>query len=122
VTQYEDVEENISSDVADTPQEIEEAKEAIQDSLETRSGDYSLIVKTKYSAEKTQKLFRTFDASATLEPLYEIGGKNYFEITIAEDSIFRQEMMEDIEQGILPESYLGIEVVQPEVFGVEDIT
>jgi len=37
VTEYEDVEENIDSEVADTPAELEEAMEAIQESLETES-------------------------------------------------------------------------------------
>ena len=61
VTEYEDATENISQEVASTPQEKKEAAETLQDSLETRSGDYSIIVKTKHSPEKTRKLFHTFD-------------------------------------------------------------
>jgi hypothetical protein len=118
VTEYEDTTENISEEVADTPIEIQEAKETIQESLETQSGDYSIIVKTKHSEAKTKKLFHTFDKSIVLASLYSIDDLNYLEVTIPEDSLFRQEMLEDIESGILPETYLGIEVVLPEVFSI----
>lgn len=50
--------------------------------------------------------------------MYEVSGENYFEVFLREDSIFRQEMMEDIDKGILPESFLGIKIVLPEVFSV----
>ena len=122
VTQYEDVVDNISTDVADTPDEIEQATETLQDSLETKSWDYSIIIKTKHDFQKTLKLFHTFDTGIVLETLYDIDGVNYFEVGISEDSLFRQEMFEDIEKGILPETYLWIEIVLPEVFGIEQDT
>lgn len=97
VTHYEDLEDNISHDVADTPQEIEQALDTIQDSLQTSSGDYSIIVKTQYNISKLQSLFAKFDDSTQVEHMYLLDGENYYEVFLESDSIFRQEMLEDIE-------------------------
>jgi len=119
VTKYENVEDNISETVADTLEEKAQAVEAIQDSLETKSWDYTIMIKTKYNALQTIKLLKKFDPKLRLNFLYSNTQENYFEITVDEDSLFKQEMLEDIENGDIPESFLGIEIVQPEVFSIE---
>ncbi|MDA9129244.1 S8 family serine peptidase [Candidatus Gracilibacteria bacterium] len=121
VTEYEDVEESIDSEVADTPAKLEDAMESIQDSMETESGDYSIIVRSTKTQSEVQKLFATFDTETRIEEMYESDGKNYFEVFLAEDSIFKQEMLEDIELGILPENFLGVEIILPEVFGINEL-
>ena len=118
ITEYEDVEDNINSEVADTPAEVEEALETIQDSMETESGDYSIIVRSTKTQTEVQSLFATFDTHTKIEEMYEADGKNYFEVFLAEDSLFREEMLEDIESWILPETFLWVEIVLPEVFGI----
>jgi len=121
VTSYEDVEDTISADVADTPDKRQAAMETIQDSLETESGEYSIIVKTSYSKKKTQSLFAKFDDDTKVVFMYESESKNYMEIFLQEDSIFRQEMLQDIESGILPETFAGIQIVLPEVYSIGEI-
>lgn len=117
-TEYEDIEKNISSDVAASQKEKKQALEVIQDSLEDNNGDYSIIVKTKYSHQKAKKLFATFDEAIKMEEMYEVDGEKYYEVFIDKDSVFRKEMLEDIESGILPETFVGIKIVLPEVFGI----
>lgn len=121
-TQYEDVEKNISSDVAKTTKEKKEAAKTIQDSLKSKNGDYSIIIRTKYSKSKVRKLFETFDPTIKLEKMYELDGETYFEVFIDKESIFRKEMLEDIESGILPETFIGIKIVLPEVYGISEIS
>ena len=84
--------------------------EAIQDSLETESGDYSIIVRSPRDLAYIMKMFASFDDDTKIESLYTADAKNYFEVFLGKDSIFRQEMLEDIESGILPESFVGIEI------------
>ena len=122
VIEYEDVEDNIDSEVAGTPAEIEEALETIQESMETKTWDYSIIVRSNKSEWEVSKLFQTFDLNTRIEFMYESGGENYFEVFLDEDSIFRQEMLEDIESGILPEVFLWVEIILPEVFGINTPT
>jgi hypothetical protein len=42
-------------------------------------------------------------------------------VLLKKDSIFVQEMLGDIKRGILPESFIGIQIVLPEVFAIEGI-
>ena len=87
VTKYENVEDNISETVADTLEEKAQAVEAIQDSLETKSWDYTIMIKTKYNALQTIKLLKKFDPKLRLNFLYSNTQENYFEITVDEDSL-----------------------------------
>ncbi len=126
-TKTEDIEESISSEVADTAWEKAEAVETMQESLETNSGDYSIIMKTSYDRSTLKELFDKFDSDIQIDFLYDAEDQNYYEVFIDEDSIFRQEMLEDIEAGILPENFFGVEIVFPEVFSIwnlegEDLT
>jgi len=50
--------------------------------------------------------------------LYNDDSKNYFEVLILKNSIFAQEILEDIQSGNIPESFLAIEIVKPEVFSI----
>jgi hypothetical protein len=50
--------------------------------------------------------------------MYSAGNEDYYEVSLEEDSIFRKEMLQDVEEGILPETFVGIEIVLPEVFGI----
>ena len=122
VTEYEDASENISEDVASNWIEKWQAKSALRDSLQTADGDYSIIVRSAKSLPSVLRLFHKFDTSVEVSQLYSLGNKKYYEVTIGAQSIFRQEMLEDIESGILPESFLGVEIVLPEVFGVSDVS
>jgi hypothetical protein len=119
VTEYEDVEENIPSDVANTSAEIEDAMESIQDSMLGENDDYSLIITTQSSKKKVEEIFHKFDENTSVELMYKSWGKKYFEILLKKDSIFRQEILEDIESWTLPESFIGMDVVLPEVYVVE---
>jgi hypothetical protein len=70
VTEYEDVEENIPSDVANTSAEIEDAMESIQDSMLGENDDYSLIITTQSSKKKVEEIFHKFDENTSVELMY----------------------------------------------------
>jgi hypothetical protein len=57
-----------------------------------------LIIKTKKNYSQALKLFRKFDASARIDFLYANENVNYFEVFVKEDSLFKQEMLDDIEE------------------------
>ncbi len=118
VTQYEDIEETIPQEVASSQEQIEEAMETIQDSLETSSWDYSIIVQTELPVSKVKKRFHSFDTSTRVSFMYESWGQRVYEVFLEKDSIFRREMLEDIEKGILPESFIGIQIILPEVYSL----
>ncbi|NDK08446.1 S8 family serine peptidase [Candidatus Gracilibacteria bacterium] len=121
VTEYENIDESIPKELAKTEESKEHAIDVIQNSLETKSGDYSLIIKTKFDKEKVIKTLSLFDEKLKVDFMYESEGDNYFEIAISDDSIFRKEMLEDIESGNIPESFLGITIIKPEVFGINEL-
>ena len=118
VTKYENIEDNIPEEVAETKEEKKQALETIQNSLEEKNWNYTLIIKTKYDRIKVQTLLYKFDPKAKVNFMYSQNKTNYFEITINKNSLFSQEMLEDIEAWILPETFLWIEIVQPEVFSI----
>lgn len=118
VTSSEDTLDNIPNDVASTQAEKKEAGKVLKDSFETESWDYTILIRTKYDEEKVRKTFGIFDENIEISFMYEVWGENYFQITIQENSIFRTEMMEDIDSGVLPSSFLGIKIVLPEVFSL----
>ncbi|MDC0506134.1 S8 family serine peptidase [Candidatus Gracilibacteria bacterium] len=119
VTEYSDVTDAISTEVAENRQEISQASNAITGSLETESGDYSIFVKTKLSITKLDKLFKKLDTTITIDFLYKSGKQNYYEVFILKNSLFQKEMLEDISSGTLPKAFLKVEVITPEVFLVE---
>jgi len=121
VTKEQDTQDNLPDDIQKDSTKKKEALETIQDSLETNTGDYSIIIKTQYSQEKVEELFHKFDASTKIDFLYGIDGMNYFEVFLRQESLFRQEMMQDVDRGILPETFLGIDIVLPEVFSIEQL-
>ena len=90
--------------------------------METDSWDYSIIISSKKTLAQVQKLFATFDSGTQIDFMYESEWTKYFEVFLASDSIFRQEMLEDIESWILPENFLWVEIVFPEVFGINTTT
>jgi len=120
MTKQVDIEDSIDSSVAKTKTEKKEALETIQESLEEWV-NYSLIIKTKYSQKKVLWLFKTFDKKVKLDFLYNDETKNYFEVFISKDSIFSQEILEDIKSWNIPESFLWIEIVTPEVFSINSL-
>lgn len=119
-TPDQDISEALPAEIQNNSAKKEIALETIQDSMQTTSGDYSIIVKTQYSQEKVEKLFHSFDSETRIEFLYENNSLSYFEVFLGAESIFKQEMMADISNGILPESFLGIEVILPEVFTLSE--
>jgi hypothetical protein len=64
------------------------------------------MIKTKYNAVQTLKLLKKFDPKIRLNFLYSNTQENYFELTVDENSLFKQEMLEDIQNGDIPESFL----------------
>jgi hypothetical protein len=96
ITEYEDIEKNIASDIVNTSTEIKQASKAMRDSLITETGDYSIFAKTKFHTNKLKNLFIKLDDTITLEFLYKSGKQNYYEIFIPKDSLFQKEMFEDI--------------------------
>ena len=117
VTKQVDLEENISNDVASTKKEKKEALETIQESMEDWK-NYSLIISTKYDNKKVYNLFKKFDDKIKLDFLYKDWKNNVFEIFISKNSIFAEEILEDIKYWNIPESFLWIEIITPEVFSI----
>lgn len=121
VTEYEDVTQNISKDIASTPLQQEQAQEVLQNTLETRSGDIRLMLRTKDSQEKLKSLLITFDPDIQVDFLYQMDQENYFELTLSEESLFAQEMLPDIKQGKIPESFISLEILSPELFSISQL-
>jgi len=119
VTQYNDSNENISEDIVTSASELREAKEVLQQSLKDENGDYTLIVRTKLNQKKFTNIFSKLDNKTEIEFLYTDEKQKYYELSFTDNSLLRQELMWDIDQTILPERFLGIEVVEPEIFSVE---
>lgn len=80
------------------------------------------MIATKYSQSQVQTLLSKFDAQIEVKLLYISDDTNYFELTISQQSIFAQEILQDIQDGTIPESFVGIEIIQPEVFTLENLT
>lgn len=121
VTEYENIDEFIPKELTKNESSKEHAIDVIQNSLETKSWDYSLIIKSKFLKEKVEKTISMFDEKLKVNFLYESDWDNYFEIIVSEDSIFKREMLEDIENGNIPESFLWIDIIKPEVFWINEI-
>jgi hypothetical protein len=117
VTEYENIEDMLPKEVAQSKASRESATEVLQDSF-TNGERISLIVSSSFSLEKMLGLFRPFDESIKAEFLYQIDGENVFEVFITKTSIFAQEMLQDLQEGNVPESLLWIQLVKPEVFTI----
>lgn len=113
--------DTIDSEIANTRQKKDEALQVIEDSLEWDEWNFSLIMRTKYNQKKFKKVLNTLDDNIDNQFLYSSNTYNYFEVTIKNNWIFAQEMLGDIESGIIPESFIGIEIVKPEVFSIDEI-
>ena len=112
--------ESIDSSIATTKKEKVEALETIKESLE--DGDnYSLIVKSKLSQKTVLSRFKIFEITAKIDYIYSDSREKYFEIFIPKDWIFAIEMLGDLESWNIPEKFLWIEIVKPEVFSINDI-
>gem|GEM_PF-1457389 len=84
--------------------------------------EYNLIIKTKLKKENVLKLLRKFDEKIRVDFMYLDEKNNFFELFINKQSIFALEMLDDIKNGNIPESFLGIEIVTPEVFGINTLS
>jgi len=119
VTEYENVEEWLPDNIANNSEKKEEALETIQESMEWEDWeDYLLIIKTKHSQWEVEKLFWKFDWDIWINLMYEDEWNNTFEVTIPNDSLFKEEMLEEIESWVMPETFLWIEIIKPEVFSI----
>lgn len=83
--------------------------------------DYSFIIKTKFKKEEILNDYKIYDKSLEVNYLYSDWDKNYYEIIISNNSIFRNEIFENIDQDLIPEKFLWIDVVKPEIFSIDSI-
>ncbi len=119
VTKYDDIKDNISDEVAKTKVEKKQALDTLQDSLK-KDDFYRLIIKTKENKNDLLKKYRKFDEKLKIDFLYSESKQNYYEFFVSNDSIFRKEILEDIGSWNIPDSFLWIEVVTPEVFTINN--
>lgn len=89
--------------------------------MKQKSGNYSLIVKTHLDTKSLQEEFSLFDEAIGIKFLYSEAGKQYYSLSIPEDSIISQELLPEIESGILPESFRDVTMVLPEIYSIEEI-
>lgn len=120
MTPYDDLTSGIPQGLAKTPQQKEDAKDTLKDSVSSED-DFKVIVSAQKTLQQVQALVAPFDSTLKVELLYARGARNYFEITSSKDSPVGTELLADIDNGKVPESLLGLEVVKPELLGIEDV-
>jgi len=121
ITEYKDLEDNISDEIAPTQQEKIEAKEVLRNSLVNGIGNYTLIVRTNNNFKKLKKSLERFDTDIDIEFLYKVWKQKYYELIFSRDSLIRQELVGDVEEWTLPKEFLDIEVIQPEILSVDKV-
>ncbi len=119
VSNYKNIEEWIDKKLK--TKQKKKALKALQKSLKNK-GSYNLIIKTKLSKKNFLKKYKTFDSALDLKLLYKKGKNKYFELSISEDSILREELLDGIESGEFPESFLWVDVIKPEIFSIQEIS
>ncbi len=122
VTPREDISENIPEEVQNNREKSQEAETLLQESLTGEPDIYTVMIRSKLSQTETQELFVTFDQEIQLQFLYEDAGKNYFELQVPKDSIMSREIFSQIELGTIPEKFISVEFLLPELYLIGEQT
>lgn len=117
ITPTTDVSENITSQIDISKKDIQKAEDTLMDSIETKDW-YTLMLKTKLSQDDVINTLKKYDENIKIDLLFNEEGYNYFELTISEDSLLRQELLEDVESLEVPNSLLWIEILKPELLKI----
>ena len=94
----------------------------MQESLTGERDIYTVMIRSKLSQTETQELFMTFDQEIKLQFLYEDAGKEYFELQVPKDSILSREIFSQIESGTIPEKFISVEFLLPELYLIGEQT
>lgn len=123
VTPTTDVTDSISSQIDVPKKDLEKAENALIDSLKDWN-KYTLMLKSKLIKEDILKLLKKFDENISLSELFEEEGTYYYELTIKENSLLKKELLENIDIWEVPNNFLWIEIIKPELLkiGDEDIS
>ena len=118
-TRYKDIDAWVPENIKASKKK--KARDTIEKSLKNNKGQYKLILKTSYDKTKVENTFTSFDADIKIKKMYELWEKKYYQILVSNSSLFREEILEEIELWKIPEQFSGVEIVFPEVFSVESI-
>lgn len=118
LTDHDALEETIQveGDEDQKEQAIETAIESMQHKHQT-----IILIRTKSSFAEVEKIFHLFDASVGLTSLFQDEKGHTIEVRIGEDSIIQQDILEEIDQWVLPDTLLGFPVVKPEIYEIGTI-
>ncbi len=97
--------------------ELDDILDAVTKSVDDGK-NYTLILKSKKSRKEILRTLERFNEWFTLDFMYSDWKNSLFELSIPKSSIFAQEILGDLKKGIIPEDFLWIEIVTPEVFSL----
>jgi subtilisin family serine protease len=122
-TDYDNVLSEATASIEWTKAQKADAAEVIMENLVDDTEDtYTLMVKTSYTYDKALSILKPYDDTIALFELFTEDGLNYFEATISSKSLLSEEILPNLEQGILPDTLLGIDIIKPEALKIWDIT
>lgn len=120
ITATTDVTETLADQIDISKKDMLKAENTLIDSLQN-GDDYVLMLKSKLSKENILSTLKKFDENISLNDMFEEDEYHYFELTIKENSLLKQELLENIDSGEVPNNFLWIEVVKPELLKISDI-
>lgn len=82
----------------------------------------SLQIVTPKTKEEVANYFKTFDSEVVVEELFQDNGNFYLQVTFTENSILKEELFTELDEGVLPEYFLGYKIVKPEVYTIGQLS
>jgi hypothetical protein len=103
---------------------VVEQQHAVDAVLEVIWQDQSraLQIVTQKTKEDVETFLRTFDNKVKVEELFRDGKDLYMTVTFDEESMLKQELFAGLDEGVLPEYFLGYKIVPPEVYTIGQIS
>lgn len=93
---------------------LKDAVETLADSL-VKNDKYRVIVKTSSSPEKIRKTLGVFGNGVTIGDIIDGASGDYVEILIPKNNLVGDEIFDVVENGKIPESLLGMEILPPQL-------
>lgn len=80
------------------------------------------MIKTKLSQEDVLKLLGKYDENLKLVFQFDEDDFSVYELTVSKNSLLRQELLENIDEGEIPNHIVGIQVIKPELLKIGEDT
>ena len=107
----------IDEEIAPSLREKKQAYDTLKNSLKQEK-NYTLIVETNKNKNQVKSIFEKFEEKTKINYLYNNWKQKYYEVTLPEDWIFVEEILWQIEIWKIPENFLNIKIVKPEIYSI----